>query len=224
VVDGDAVCTPIDPGTGSGPFCGGIAAIQCPGAGSCIDDPSDDCDPANGGADCGGVCECNALALCIEGSVFDESPDVCACVPAEPGPEPGSGPFCGGIAGIPCPGAGSCVDDPADDCDPENGGADCGGVCECNALALCIEGSVFDESPDVCACVPAEPELDPCAAVRCAAGTHCEVVGEGAICAPDEPVDPCAAVLCGPGKHCVARGEKARCVPARRGHDCRRDD
>ncbi len=138
-------------------------------------------------------------------------------------PDPNSGPFCGGIAAIECPGAGSCVDDPSDDCDLDNGGADCGGVCACNALALCIEGNVFDASPDVCACVP-EPELDPCAAVRCAAGTHCEVVGEGAICAPDESVNPCAAVLCATGKHCVARGSKARCVRARRGHDCRRDD
>lgn len=163
-----------------------------------------------------------AAVLCAPNTTCEVVDGDAVCTPIDPGT--GSGPFCGGIAAIQCPGAGSCIDDPSDDCDPANGGADCGGVCECNALALCIEGSVFDESPDVCACVPAEPELDPCAAVRCAAGTHCEVVGEGAICAPDEPVDPCAAVLCGPGKHCVARGEKARCVPARRGHDCRRDD
>jgi len=38
---------------------------------------------------------------------------------------------CGGIAGIPCPGAGRCVDDPNDSCDPNNGGADCGGICVC---------------------------------------------------------------------------------------------
>lgn len=39
------------------------------------------------------------------------------------------GDFCGGIAGFPCPEGQGCVDDPSDDCDPEMGGADCGGVC-----------------------------------------------------------------------------------------------
>lgn len=39
------------------------------------------------------------------------------------------GDFCGGIAGIPCPEGFTCVDDPRDDCDPKQGGADCGGVC-----------------------------------------------------------------------------------------------
>ena len=38
-------------------FCGGIAAIQCHADNEeCVDDPSDSCDVANGGADCGGVC------------------------------------------------------------------------------------------------------------------------------------------------------------------------
>ena len=37
--------------------CGGIAGIQCHELGeTCIDDPSDSCDPAHGGADCGGLC------------------------------------------------------------------------------------------------------------------------------------------------------------------------
>jgi hypothetical protein len=38
-------------------FCGGIANIQCHGQNeSCVDDPNDSCDPAHGGADCGGIC------------------------------------------------------------------------------------------------------------------------------------------------------------------------
>jgi hypothetical protein len=238
VIDGEAVCTPNAPPTG--PFCGGIAGIPCPGAGSCVDDTSDDCDPENGGADCGGVCTCgNVLLLCIEGTVFDDSPEVCACVSDAPNPcaaalcpvdttcevvdgapvctpqtslcdlvdcppdrprceerdgeavcvaDAAPAPFCGGIAAFPCPGLGSCGDDPSDDCDPEQGGADCGGVCACNALALCVEGNVFDPSPEVCDCVPiAEPE------------------------------NPCATVLCAPGTRCVARGEEAHCVPRGRG-------
>lgn len=62
-------------------FCGGIAAIPCPGNGKCVDDPSDDCDPAKGGADCGGICTCIETVLCIRGTHFDSSPAVCTCVP-----------------------------------------------------------------------------------------------------------------------------------------------
>jgi Kazal-type serine protease inhibitor-like protein len=81
-------------------FCGGIAGIPCPDGQSCVDDPSDDCDPNKGGADCGGI-----------------------CIPSP------AGEFCGGIAGIPCPDGQTCIDNPGDDCDPKHGGADCGGIC-----------------------------------------------------------------------------------------------
>lgn len=37
-------------------MCGGIAAIPCPKGQMCVDNPSDNCDPAQGGADCGGIC------------------------------------------------------------------------------------------------------------------------------------------------------------------------
>lgn len=36
---------------------------------------------------------------------------------------------CGGFGGFPCPEGKLCVDDPLDDCSPDNGGADCGGIC-----------------------------------------------------------------------------------------------
>lgn len=43
-----------------GPFCGGIASIQCRQEGQvCVDDPRDDCAPppaVPAGADCGGIC------------------------------------------------------------------------------------------------------------------------------------------------------------------------
>jgi hypothetical protein len=39
-----------------GQFCGGIAAFPCPEGYTCVDDPNDDCDPNQGGADCGGIC------------------------------------------------------------------------------------------------------------------------------------------------------------------------
>jgi hypothetical protein len=39
-----------------GQFCGGFGGIACPAGYTCVDDPSDTCDPRNGGADCGGIC------------------------------------------------------------------------------------------------------------------------------------------------------------------------
>lgn len=39
-------------------FCGGIAGIAChDDTQTCVDDPSDGCDPTKGGADCGGICQ-----------------------------------------------------------------------------------------------------------------------------------------------------------------------
>jgi hypothetical protein len=39
--------------------------------------------------------------------------------------------FCGGIANFQCPEGLQCVDDPSDTCVPEEGGADCSGICVC---------------------------------------------------------------------------------------------
>jgi Kazal-type serine protease inhibitor domain len=64
----------------SGPACGGFVGIACPGEASCVDDPSDDCDPAAGGADCTGVCACKQPHSCPLGRRFDPRPSVCACV------------------------------------------------------------------------------------------------------------------------------------------------
>lgn len=36
--------------------CGGIAGFPCPDGMTCVDNPSDDCDPKKGGADCPGMC------------------------------------------------------------------------------------------------------------------------------------------------------------------------
>jgi len=139
---------------GADTHCGGLAGIPCPGAGKCVDDPSDGCDPNNGGADCGGICQCFPLP-CPSNAPFNPDPSVCACVTKTPVQH------CGGIAGIPCPGGGKCVDDPSDGCDPNNGGADCGGICQCIETVSCIIGDVFDSSPGVCACVPKAPTTCP---------------------------------------------------------------
>ncbi|HMI92920.1 MAG TPA: protease complex subunit PrcB family protein, partial [Polyangiales bacterium] len=96
--------------------------------------------------------------------------------------------FCGGIAALPCPAGQECIDAPGDGCNPDNGGADCGGICV--------------------------PATDPCATVRCSAGTTCQVNDEGrAECVPDPTTDPCAAVRCRAGTVCqVDEQGGASCV------------
>lgn len=104
--------------------------------------------------------------------------------------------FCGGIAALPCPGAGSCVDDPSDSCDPDNQGRDCGGVCECNAMAACVSGYAWDPSPEVCGCVAAG-----CLNKACEQGTRCVDDGSGARCVSDGTLE-CGPNTCSDGLVC----------------------
>ena len=62
-------------------------------------------------------------------------------------------PFCGGFAGIRCPGAGTCEDNPSDACDSAEGDVDCASLCRCEREGLCTEGYHWDSSPEVCDCV-----------------------------------------------------------------------
>lgn len=129
--------------------CGGFLGLPCEPGQMCIDNPEDDCDPANGGADCGGICV------------------------DEPAPQ-----FCGGFANLPCPDGQICVDDPNDGCDPNNGGADCGGMCidekpacgEVLCALFCENGFQTDENGcEICACNP-DPEPEPeCHVAGCSA-------------------------------------------------------
>jgi hypothetical protein len=95
------------------------------------------------------VCGC-------DGKTYSNSctANAAGAVIAHDGACPPKGPFCGGIAGFPCPGRGRCDDDPTDSCDPNAGGADCGGVCVCVENVLCVQTSHFDSDPNVCNCVP----------------------------------------------------------------------
>jgi len=62
-------------------------------------------------------------------------------------------PSCGGFAGLPCPGEGTCVDNETDGCDPLVGDSDCASLCRCEVAGLCNEGGRWDSSPEVCGCV-----------------------------------------------------------------------
>ncbi|KAF4975045.1 hypothetical protein FZEAL_8114 [Fusarium zealandicum] len=49
--DMPGICAPI-----KAPKCGGFVGAKCPKGLYCYDDPTDSCDPENGGADCQGIC------------------------------------------------------------------------------------------------------------------------------------------------------------------------
>lgn len=125
-----------------------------------------------------------------------------AAVPDEPDPgesiEQNEGEaklFCGGIAAFPCPTGYVCVDDPTDNCDPKNGGADCGGYCrrqgkpsKCNygdpnkswvskdatqcmvIKFMCAEGQTPFFNECGCGC---ETAPTPCGSAVCGAGQVC---------------------------------------------------
>jgi hypothetical protein len=125
-----------------GKFCATAKANRCPGAetkGTCRHIPEACSDIYQPTCGCDGQTysnECRAAAVSV--AVAYEGP--CA-------------PFCGGFAGVPCPGAGSCVDNPTDGCDPSEGDVDCASLCRCDVAGLCNEGTHWDSSPVVCGCV-----------------------------------------------------------------------
>jgi hypothetical protein len=167
----------------------------------------DDCEPAS----------CDSL-VCPDAQHCELQEIVCITTPCDPIPTcvddvPTTGPFCGGIAGFPCPGEGECVDDPSDDCDPAMGGADCGGVCTCPVIGLCVAGQVWNDSPEVCGCMPEE---NPCNLVDCVPGNVCVVQDGEAVCIPDTGggTNPCAFTLCPINTECVVVGGEAVCKPA----------
>lgn len=147
-------------------FCDALRPGRCPGdrqLGICRGRPdvcTDEFDPVCG---CDGVTYPNACNAAAAGAAVERRGE---CAP--------DGEFCGGIAGIPCPDGQTCIDDPSDDCDPNMGGADCGGIC--------IDGTT-----------------NPCAAILCPVGSECVVKGDVGRCVP---VERCGDVVCAPGLVC----------------------
>lgn len=89
---------------------------------------------------------------------------------------------CGGIRGLSCDGTDICADDPADECDPNNGGADCMGVCRkeiCNGhTAKCAAGFVWSQFD--CNCIATD-----CRGQGCVDGSYCSYCWGSFQCIPD---------------------------------------
>ena len=103
-----------------GRFCASLPG-RCPGErhlGLCVRRPEVCTKELRPVCGCDGVTYGNACEAAAAGVSIDHRGE------CESEPE-----FCGGIAGFPCPEGQSCIDDPDDDCDPQMGGADCGGIC-----------------------------------------------------------------------------------------------
>jgi hypothetical protein len=126
---------------------------------TCVDDPMPTPDPCT-------------TTSCPAGTICKSHPVTCVRAPCPPVAECIPQVHCGGFAGKPCPGSGSCHDDPTDSCDPANGGADCGGLCVCKQPAACPPDRVWDDSPAVCDCVKV-PAGEACGSKTCGDGEFC---------------------------------------------------
>lgn len=211
----DAPCPGICVGEGGPRPCGGAAGDTCPPGFECFQDTPDGCMPDPSGTDCGGICQPIDVPRCESA---DECPHILAPCTQCPGgtfacpialcrdgvcgaafescPDPA---FCGGIAGFPCPDGSTCIDDPGDDCDPRNGGADCGGICVRQELPRPCGGIAGDTCPrgHECVDVPADdcdPEqagadcpgmCRPAPSEDCKADSDCPQIGAPCLMCPD---------------------------------------
>jgi hypothetical protein len=172
-----------------GQYCNAVSAGHCPGPsqfGMCAAKPQVCSDLFSPVCGCDGQTYPNACHAAAVGVAVDHDGECAA-------PEKVA---CGGFAGTPCPGEGKCVDDPSDDCDPANGGADCSGICSCLQTLACIKGTHFDNDPAVCTCVPDAACIQ---TQLCIKGTHFDNDPAVCACVPD---DKCAAVTCPVGEVC----------------------
>lgn len=228
---------------GATPYC--LATDDCLVQGLTLEDAAYSCqnnicvgiDPINGPCSmldetqCGQRSDCeftpgNCYAYCRVGDPNCCAPGTCSEKSAE-------GKFCGGIAGFPCPDGYQCVDNPNDSCDPNLGGADCGGMCTKDkncpigglvCMLYCPYGMATDENGcEICACLPSPQPICPLTGVMCIAdcpasgktanGVPCQKGNyNAATCSCDPVVSPSACVVSGcSGEICASEPMYSTC-------------
>ena len=153
-------------------FCGGFAGIECPEGQVCVDNPNDDCDPANGGADCGGFCE----------DAPEPDPNSCegSC-----GEQAAGGCWCDDLCSV----YGDCCDDVEVAC---NGGTECGDEV-CSANEACVTN--YTQLGPNRRCEPVDASCDGTASCDCM-GDVCEAPFD--TCSTDEQTGglACYCIAC----------------------------
>ncbi len=134
--------------------CGGIANLPCASGEICVDDPSDTCDPDNGGTDCSGVCQPKIGCGGIAGIPCGPN-EICVDDPADSCDPNNGGADCGGVCvakpscgqvmcALACPagfkkaanGCPICECEAADSCSGFCGGKSGDGSCFCDKDCL----------------------------------------------------------------------------------------
>lgn len=108
---------------------------------------------------------------------------------------------CGGFAGFECDPGFTCVDDPTDGCDPDRGGADCGGWCLPNGGGNGNGGNASGQ----CAENPSNylADAETCLTIRFSCEDGQEPFFDDCGCGcRDIPGEVCGDVVCGDGLEC----------------------